>query len=1180
MEKRLCSKHRDREAVLYCSHSQCERFLCEECEQEHNGVSFSGHKSYITKKIETDNVFAGRCETHKDFPQEYLCKTHWELCCSECIKSNGIHYKCIVVPFKNVTMELIQKAFSKAENDYKAKLEELHSLPLDNLETANDIFYQNIEEAKGRIVEYFKKLRALISKKEVELLSKVEELSYENSYTDFITDLAEEDSGIIDEDDTESEFDELKKIKLVRKTGRYKQEMEALDKKFATLLGASTDSIEVMTNLNDSVFQMISAADVNVDRKSVILRIKNTEATVSRISLQWTQLKYKNISYQLEMKGGTNPEPTLLYSGIDTKWAADDLLPDTLYSFRVRPRIDDLYGNWSETTEIRTELLIVPQNFKAEVIGCEKVHVSWSKTNYAISYHLEMRRKSGTSFREIYEGNASEFTKNDLNPDTEYLFRVNAEYEGKKFSEWSKELSVKTLNNKSIQKLSPKYAWRKCPKNVQAKKKYIQSEENPRIATKINTDDWCTILGSSNLESGEIFEYGVKALKTKENNGKNIFIGIAPLNIDQGIDKNFIKCGWYFNCYDSTLYSGPPHNHRGKKHGPRKKEGEYVHMGDSVGVVMDTAKGELSFVVNGVNYGVAYGGIPLDKPLVPCAILYWKGDSVELDTSGAKENVDSSIPIQIVYSENITWDLIKFSWNGIKGALFYQIEIDFSTQQQTTGKYFIIDKAKPKEEHKVRVRCVKENSVSEWSDISRGIGKKESFELSKWKECPNYIENSRNYFVDPSNPRVVIKRDNGIWGIVIGSTPIPLNTVVTWLIKLLKTKNGQCVYVGVAASDVNQNKTSFHEEYGWCFNCGSSTLHSGPPHNYRNKEYGPRKQMGEYVRTGDSVGVVMDTTKGDLSFVMDGVNLGVAFEGIPLDKPLVPCVILSYDGDSAYFRTTTIKENIANNQISIPSSVTAKSITWNSITLTWDAVEGATFYQVEMDGSKFWDASITNTFTKYFLLTDTEYTFRVRTVRGNSVSEWSDVVKGKTEKISDFKECIWEECSDDVDHRMKYFVDKENPRIAKMAGEWNCTIIGNTPLPLNTVTSWSIKIINSRWSNGDGIYVGVMPFDADTDDDYNYGICGWHIHCYYSALYSGPPQNYKGKQYGPRKENGQYVHTGDSVGVVMDTAKGELSFVLDGVNFGVAYKGIPLDKPLMPCVILKNKNDSVELVIQ
>ena len=46
----------------------------------------------------------------------------------------------------------------------------------------------------------------------------------------------------------------------------------------------------------------------------------------------------------------------------------------------------------------------------------------------------------------------------------------------------------------------------------------------------------------------------------------------------------------------------------------------------------------------------------------------------------------------------------------------------------------------------------------------------------------------------------------------------------------------------------------------------------------------------------------------------------------------------------------------------------------------------------------------------------------------------------------------------------------------------------------------------------------------------------------------------------------------------MDTIRGRLSFVVNRMNLGVAYKGIPLDKPLMPCVLLGNKGDSVELI--
>ena len=56
-------------------------------------------------------------------------------------------------------------------------------------------------------------------------------------------------------------------------------------------------------------------------------------------------------------------------------------------------------------------------------------------------------------------------------------------------------------------------------------------------------------------------------------------------------------------------------------------------------------------------------------------------------------------------------------------------------------------------------------------------------------------------------------------------------------------------------------------------------------------------------------------------------------------------------------------------------------------------------YQIEVDGSKSWDASTTNTFTKKLFLSETEHTFRIRAVRGNSVSEWNDVVKGRTQKF-------------------------------------------------------------------------------------------------------------------------------------------------------------------------------------
>ena len=135
-----------------------------------------------------------------------------------------------------------------------------------------------------------------------------------------------------------------------------------------------------------------------------------------------------------------------------------------------------------------------------------------------------------------------------------------------------------------------------------------------------------------------------------------------------------------------------------------------------------------------------------------------------------------------------------------------------------------------------------------------------------------------------------------------------------------------------------------------------------------------------------------------------------------------------------------------------PANIKTKSgITWDFITLTWDAVEGVSSYQIEVDGN-ISSLATKNTFTKTGLLADTEHSFRVRAVRGSTVSGWSGAVKGRTQKELRYGGA-WKECPGNVDEDRKYSVDERNDRIAtKISNNGNgwCTIIGDTSVPLDT----------------------------------------------------------------------------------------------------------------------------------
>lgn len=213
------------------------------------------------------------------------------------------------------------------------------------------------------------------------------------------------------------------------------------------------------------------------------------------------------------------------------------------------------------------------------------------------------------------------YPSDPLRAETSYALKIRVESNGA-ISPWSDEVTF------TSSRFDESSAWRHCPESVNERYAYAVSPASPRVATRLcgGIGCWATVIGNVLLPVGKTVRWSIRLLKSRDN-GRGISVGVAPFDILLNVANNGNSCGWYFNPSTSTLRSGPPHHFNEKKYStaynPKKK-------GD-IEVTMNTLTGDLSFSAPGKSVlNIAYKAIPLDKPLVPCVLIYYKGDSIEL----------------------------------------------------------------------------------------------------------------------------------------------------------------------------------------------------------------------------------------------------------------------------------------------------------------------------------------------------------------------------------------------------------------------------------------------------------------------------------------------------------------------------------------------------------------------
>ena len=181
-----------------------------------------------------------------------------------------------------------------------------------------------------------------------------------------------------------------------------------------------------------------------------------------------------------------------------------------------------------------------------------------------------------------------------------------------------KQFYSELKNNMNISYNKISYKFKECPTNIKDRKYILDKKEN--IITRVGKgDNIIAVICENKLDECRVYKWKIKILKSKN---KYINVGVTPIDLDINSEKPY-KYGWYLYCYDSSLYSGPPHKYNGKNVNLKEVKEEII-------VVFNVPKKSLKFIIDGEDNGESYTNIPIDKPLIPIVTLGEENDSVQL----------------------------------------------------------------------------------------------------------------------------------------------------------------------------------------------------------------------------------------------------------------------------------------------------------------------------------------------------------------------------------------------------------------------------------------------------------------------------------------------------------------------------------------------------------------------
>jgi len=269
--------------------------------------------------------------------------------------------------------------------------------------------------------------------------------------------------------------------------------------------------------------------------------------------------------------------------------------------------IDNIYNSKYFNEDIIKKGEILPKQIKLSLEKGKLIDKEWDNDNLCSYINDCINIENNINDINIINQNINKFKMNNQ-------IKINFSPDEDTFKRY-----LETLN--SFGKIYYNcFQFKECPKNINNNRAYSITGEKKNIITKTGPCSWMGTICENELDKSiEEHKWKIKILKVTSN---NLMVGVAPIDFDIN-SSSYNTCGWYFNFYNSFLYSGPPFNYSGKNVNLTK-------VNDEVIVVMNMKKRTLKFIINNEDKGDSYKNIPIDKPLFPAVLLYWQNDSIEI----------------------------------------------------------------------------------------------------------------------------------------------------------------------------------------------------------------------------------------------------------------------------------------------------------------------------------------------------------------------------------------------------------------------------------------------------------------------------------------------------------------------------------------------------------------------